>query len=85
VALVKYLPHINNGRWTPLIITLSTTFFGYEKVIDLGFWETPCTIILPRLGRVPNKSNFKITGYETRAGVKFQKMPTNKGSKFLIK
>ncbi len=35
-----------------LIITLSTTFFGYEKVIDLGFWKTPCIIILPMLFQI---------------------------------
>jgi hypothetical protein len=62
-----------HNELTPLIITLSTTLFGYEKVIDLGFWETPYTIILPRLGLVSNISNFKITGYETRISVKMSK------------
>jgi hypothetical protein len=38
-----------------------------------------------RLGLVPNISNFKITGYETRINVKFQKLLGKKRSNFFDK
>jgi hypothetical protein len=55
----------------------------YEKVIDIGFWETPYIVIIFELGLVTNIWKFKIIGYEVGVGVNFQKMLSKKGSTFL--
>jgi hypothetical protein len=51
----------------------------YDKIIDLNFWKTSCTAILPKLCPIIDSWNFKIIGYEAGPGVNFQKMPSSEG------
>jgi len=62
-----------------LTLILTTTSSMYDKIIDLNFWKTSCTAILPKLCPIIDSWNFKIIGYEAGPGVNFQKMPSSEG------
>jgi hypothetical protein len=51
----------------------------YENIIDMGVWKTPYTTILPGLDLIMDIWKFKITNYEVRPSVYFQKMLGRRG------
>ncbi len=56
------------------------TSFSYEKIIDLGFWKSKTLhYYSPRLNLIMDIWKFKITEYEVRASVYFQKMLGRRG------